>query len=108
MKRFIYLPEFLVYYLIKLLQSNFLMAYYTLSPSMKVDSGFIEYPINVKSSGGLLLLCNLISMTPGTISVDVDTKREKLLVHMLSNSSTGSVFQEINNIERRIIRLTTK
>jgi len=108
MKQLIYIPEFVVYYLFKLLQSNFQMAYYTLSPSMKVGAGFIEYPVSVKSSGGLLLLCNLISMTPGTISVDVDTNREILLVHMLSNSSTESVQQDISSIERRIIRLIRK
>lgn len=105
MKQLIYIPEFVGYYLYKLLQSNMLMAYYTLSPTMNVKAGFINYPIGVKSPGGLLLLCNLISMTPGTISVDVDARREVLLVHVLSNSSTDAVMQEINNIERRIIRL---
>lgn len=105
MKRLYYFPEFVVYYLIKLLQSNLLMAYYTLSPTMNVKAGFIHYPIGVQSPGGLLLICNLISMTPGTISVDVDAGRKVLKVHVFSNSSNEAVVQEINNIEKRIIRL---
>ena len=44
-------------------------------------------------------------MTPGTLSADVDDKQEVLLVHVLSNSSNETILQEINNIERRIIRL---
>jgi len=105
LKSIYYIPEFVLFYLTKLLQSNFQMAFVILSPTMKIEAGFIEYPLNVKSSGGLLLLCNLISMTPGTLSADVDDKQEVLLVHVLSNSSNETILQEINNIERRIIRL---
>lgn len=105
LKLLYYIPEFLVFYLLKLLQSNFQMAYVILSPKMKIKAGFIEYPINIKSSSGLLLLCNLISMTPGTLSADVDDNKEVLLVHVLSNSSNETILQEINNIERRILRL---
>lgn len=105
MKRVFYIPEFVVYYLYKLLQSNLQMAYYTLSPVIRVKSGFLEYPVQIRSEGALLLLCNLISMTPGTISVDVDARREHILVHVLSNSSNESVMNEIRNIERRIQRI---
>jgi multicomponent Na+:H+ antiporter subunit E len=100
-----YIPEFLVFYLMKLLQSNFQMAIVILSPKMSIKAGFIEYPIKIKSSGGLLLLCNLISMTPGTLSADVDDNQEVLIIHVLSNSSNEAILQEIDNIERRIIRL---
>jgi multicomponent Na+:H+ antiporter subunit E len=100
-----YIPEFAVFYLTKLLHSNFQMAYVILSPTMKINAGFIEYPIKIKSSAGLLLLCNLISMTPGTLSADVDANKEVLLVHVLSNSSRETILQEIDNIERRIVRL---
>lgn len=100
-----YIPEFVLFYLSKLLQSNFQMASVILSRKMEIKAGFIEYPLNIQSSGGLLLLCNLISMTPGTLSADVDEKQEVLLVHVLSNSSNEAILQEINSIERRIIRL---
>ncbi len=105
LKLIYYIPEFVLFYLSKLLQSNFQMAYVILSRKMDIKAGFLEYPINIKSSGGLLLLCNLISMTPGTLSADVDEKKEVLLVHVLSNSSKETILHEINNIERRIIRL---
>ncbi len=105
LKSFYFIPEFVLFYLSKLLQSNFQMAYVILSPKMNIRGGFIEYPIKTKSSAGLLLLCNLISMTPGTLSADVDADQKILLVHVLSNSSNESIIQEIDNIERRIIRL---
>jgi len=100
-----YIPEFVIFYLTKLIQSNIQMAFVILSPKIKIRAGFIEYPVKVKSSAGLLLLCNLISMTPGTLSADVDAKHEILLVHVLSNSPDEEILHEINNIEKRIIRL---
>lgn len=105
LKSIYYIAEFVLFYLTKLLQSNFQMAFIILSPKMEIRGGFIEYPLKIKSSAGLLLLCNLISMTPGTLSADVDDERKRLLVHVLSNSSNETILQEIDNIERRIIRL---
>ncbi len=81
------------------------MAYVILSPKINIKAGFIKYPIKIKSSAGLLLLCNLISMTPGTLCADVDENKKTLLVHVLSNESTDSILKEIAEIEVRIIRL---
>lgn len=105
LKSIYYIPEFVLFYLTKLIQSNFQMAFIILSPKMSIKAGFIYYPIKTKSSGGLLLLCNLISMTPGTLSADVDANKEILLIHVLSNSNNESILKEIDKIERRIMRL---
>lgn len=100
-----YIPAFVVFYLSKLVQSNIQMAFVILSPKMKIGATFVEYPINVTSTAGLLLLSNLISMTPGTLSADMDANHKKLRVHVLSNSNTDTILNEIANIERQIIRL---
>lgn len=103
---FYYIPEFFVFYMVKLLQSNFHMAYIILSPKMKTQAEFIEFPLEIKSSAGLLLFSNLISMTPGTLSVDISDDKKILLVHALLISDDQKTMEEIESIQKRILRLT--
>lgn len=106
LKLLYYIPEFLVFYLIKLLQSNFQMAYIILSPKLDIQGEFIKFPIEIKSSAGLLLLSNLVSMTPGTLSADISDDKQILLIHALLISHDQKTIEDIESIQKRILRLT--
>ncbi len=105
MKLIYYIPEFILFYLFKLVQSNFYIAYIILSPKMKTNPGFVEFPLTISSSAGLLLFSNLMSMTPGTLSVDISNDRKIMLVHVLFKEDDQTMISEINNIQKRIQRL---
>jgi len=101
-----YIPEFILFYLSKLVQANFYMAFIILSPKMKTQPGFIEFPLKIKSSAGLLLFSNLMSMTPGSLSVDISNDRKILLLHVLMKNDEQIILKDIENIQKRILRLT--
>jgi len=101
-----YIPEFILFYLSKLVQANFYMAFIILSPKMKTQPGFIEFPLKIKSSAGLLLFSNLMSMTPGSLSVDISNDRRILLLHVLMKNDEQIILKDIENIQKRILRLT--
>ncbi|BEP29448.1 Na+/H+ antiporter subunit E [Helicovermis profundi] len=63
----VYIPVFLL----ELIKANLDVAYRVLSPSMPINPGFVRIPTNIKSEYGRLTLANSITLTPGTISVDV-------------------------------------
>jgi multicomponent Na+:H+ antiporter subunit E len=73
---------------------------------MKTQPGFIEFPLKIKSSAGLLLFSNLMSMTPGTLSADITTDRKTLLIHALMIDDHQKTMEEIESIQKRILRLT--
>ncbi|MGQ1788147.1 MULTISPECIES: Na+/H+ antiporter subunit E [unclassified Saccharicrinis] len=99
--------SFLMFYLLKLIQANIYIAYDILTPKMHTNPGFVWVPIKVSSDIGILLLCNLVSMTPGTLSVDIDRDKKKLLVHYLYKTLDSDVVAEIEEMQDRIIELTT-
>jgi len=101
-----FIPEFLLFYTLKILQSNFHLAYIILSPKLDIQGEFIEFPIEIKSSAGLLLLSNLVSMTPGTLSADISDDKKILLIHALLTSNVQDTIEEIESIQKRILRLT--
>ena len=47
----------------------------------RINPGFVEIPVSHKNEWGIAMLSNLITMTPGTLTVDADNG--KLLIHCL-------------------------
>ncbi|MBX5157183.1 Na+/H+ antiporter subunit E [Rhizobium sp. NZLR8] len=75
-----------------------------LSPDMKVKPGIFAFPLTVTSDFEITLLANLITLTPGTLSVDVSTDRRTLYVHALDCSDPETTRRDIaNGFERKIM-----
>ena len=67
----------------------------------------VEVPVNVKSDHEILALVNLISITPGTLSLDISDNKEKLYVHAMYAKDTGKLIADIHQLERKIHKLLT-
>ncbi len=73
--------SYLGYFLLALVRANLDMARRVLSPSLPMDPAMVEVRTELTSALGKLLLANSITLTPGTLSVDVEDDR--LLVHWI-------------------------
>jgi multisubunit Na+/H+ antiporter MnhE subunit len=93
---------FLFFYLVKLVQANFYIAWDILTPRMHTKPGILEIDVDIESSFGVLLFSNLLSMTPGTLSMDLSADKKKLLVHVLYNQNQEATLREIEEIKKRI------
>jgi len=80
----IYIPLFIY----KLILANLDMAYRVLSPSLPINPGFVKIPTNLKSNIGKLTLANSITLTPGTVSLDVDD--EFVYIHWINVQGKSS------------------
>ena len=49
----------------------------------RIRPGIVEVDTGMKTDRGLVMLANSITLTPGTLTVDVDTENRRLFVHML-------------------------
>lgn len=75
-----------------------------LSPEMKLKPGIFAFPLTVTSDFEITLLANLITLTPGTLSVDVSSDRRTLYVHALDCSDPEATTRHIaNGFERKIM-----
>ncbi|MBP2446773.1 Na+/H+ antiporter subunit E [Rhizobium leguminosarum] len=74
------------------------------SPDMKLKPGIFAFPLTATSDFEITLLANLITLTPGTLSVDVSTDRRTLYVHALDCSDPETSKRNIaNGFERKIM-----
>jgi len=73
--------QYLLVFFRALIEANVDMARRVLSPSMPVYPAIVEVHTELKSPLGKLLLANSITLTPGTLTVDV--LDDTLLVHWI-------------------------
>jgi multicomponent Na+:H+ antiporter subunit E len=76
---FAHLAGFLAVFLRSLLYANIDMARRVLSPSLPIRPAMVQVETQLESALGKLLLTNAITLTPGTLSVEVHNQR--LTVH---------------------------
>jgi multisubunit Na+/H+ antiporter MnhE subunit len=100
-----YIFAFLLFYLQKLVRANLLIAWDILTPGDKTRPGFLQVPLEIQSDLGLLLFSNLLSMTPGTLCIDISSDRKYLLVHVLIQKQEEELMDEIMEIQARIKRI---
>jgi multicomponent Na+:H+ antiporter subunit E len=75
-----------------------------LSPQPKLKPGIFAYPLKVDRDAEITLLANLITLTPGTLSVDVSDDRRTLYVHAIDASDPDQTRRDIaEGFERRIL-----
>jgi multicomponent Na+:H+ antiporter subunit E len=80
------------------------VAMLVLRRDMDLKPGIFAYPLTLTSDFEITLLANLITLTPGTLSVDVSEDRKMLFVHALDCSDVEATKQEIaNGFERKIL-----
>jgi len=100
------LIRFLAFYLREVVVANLLVAYAALTPTHRMRPAMLAIPLDARTDLEILLLVNLITMNPGTVSIDVSTDRRVLYVHVLFGDDPDAVRADIKgNLERRVLEL---
>ena len=68
---FFYTIIYLIVFLTELIKSNFDVAWRVVSPSLPINPGIVTVKTKLKSKMARMLLANSISLTPGTLTVDI-------------------------------------
>lgn len=100
-------PYYLFIYILVLLKnlivSNLQIAKRVLSPDMKLNPAIVAVKTELKSDWKKLLLANSITLTPGTLTLDV--KDDTLYIHIIEckdETNTSHITQEFEKIISKI------
>jgi multicomponent Na+:H+ antiporter subunit E len=92
-----------VYFFWELLLSSVKVAWDVIRPRPQNNPKIIEMPLDVTTDLEILVLTNLISLTPGTLSVDVTPDRKTLIVHaMFADDPAAEVANLKAGMERMV------
>ena len=84
-------------FLYELVVSGFRVAWDVITPGSKASPGIVEVPLDVRSGVEITLLANLISLTPGTLSLDVSDDRRVLYVHSMYSDDPDALVADIKS-----------
>lgn len=103
---------FLAYYLPVFLwecfKANVDVAYRVAHPRLPIKPGIVKVKTSLKTDTGLTFLANSITLTPGTLSVDIDRDNGILYVHWINvkkkdvESATKIIIERFERILRKI------
>jgi multicomponent Na+:H+ antiporter subunit E len=97
---------FLGYFIRELIASNLYLAMDVLTRKFLMKPRVIAFPLDVKTDLQITMLANLISLTPGTLSLDISTDKKILYIHAMYAEDAEKTKQKIKNgMERRVLEL---
>ncbi len=92
-----------LYFLFELLVSSVRVAFDVLRPTFSMRPAIIQIPLDVRDDVQVTLLANLISLTPGTLTLDVSDDKTNLYVHAMYGDDPAVVVGGVKrSFERRI------
>lgn len=99
---------FLLRYIGELVWASLRVAYDVLTPTFHMRPGVIAIPLDAKTDVEITMFANLISLTPGTLALDVSSDRTVFYIHAMyiDNDDVEALRQEIKEgLERRVLEL---
>lgn len=75
--------------------ANVAVARLILGPMRQLRPAFVEVPLDTPHPQVAVALAMIVTMTPGTVSADIDEGRTRLLVHVLDARDPGRVAADV-------------
>lgn len=90
----------------ELVLSTLRVAWEVVTPAKKRRQGIIAVPLDARTDLEIAILANLITFTPGTLSLDVSHDRGVLYVHTMFVDDPDELRRDIKDgFERRVLEL---
>jgi multicomponent Na+:H+ antiporter subunit E len=99
--------SFLLFFIKELTLANLRVAADVMTPTHYMRPRVLAVPIDAKTDMEITALANFISLTPGTLSLDVSSDRRALFIHAMYAADADRVRREIKEeLERRLLEIT--
>lgn len=99
------LIKFVFFFIKELVSANLIVAFDVITPVWHMKPGVIALPLDAKTEVEITLVANLISMTPGTLSLDVSDDRRVLYIHAMFLDNEKELRDSLKYLERRVLEI---
>lgn len=103
------LINFIFYFLYEIIKANFRLAYEVLTPLHNMKPGVIAFPLDAKTDLEITLFANIISLTPGSLSLDVSKDKKTLYIHavFIDDNDVEEYKRKLKNgLEKKLLAIT--
>jgi len=96
---------FLLYFIEELIRANITIAKDVITPTFLGKPGVIGLELDAKTNLEITLVANIISLTPGTLSLDVSADKKTLFVHAMYLTDEDKVRESLKILEHRLLKV---
>ncbi|MFC1658154.1 Na+/H+ antiporter subunit E [Candidatus Omnitrophota bacterium] len=106
--RYLWFIYYLPMFIWECIKANIDVAWRVIHPNRPLNPGIVKVKTSLKSDTALTFLANSITLTPGTLSVDIDEERGFLYIHWIDvrdkdiDRASELIVQRFERILRRI------
>jgi multicomponent Na+:H+ antiporter subunit E len=97
--------RFLAFFIKELVQANLRVGFDILTPPWHMKPGVIAMPLEARTELEITMVANLISLTPGTLSLDVSDDRKVLYIHAMFLDDEEELRRNLKEMEYRALEL---
>ena len=107
-KRYLWFLYYIPLFIWECIKANIDVAYRVAHPDLPINPGIVKVKTTLKSDTGLTFLANSITLTPGTMSVDIDPENGYLYIHWIDvkdkdiQKATEIIVKNFENVLKRI------
>jgi len=106
--RLINLLMLFFYFCYKIINSGWIVGWLVLKGYRGENEEIIEYNVQSENPWHIILLFNLISMTPGSLSTDLSDDHSIIYVHLLNSNDKDDFYKTTQKIELMLLRTFSK
>lgn len=96
--------HFVGFFLVKLVQATTIVAWEIITPGSRINQGVISIEVLGASDALVTLVANVITLTPGTLTLEVRDDPTRLFVHVLHLRDMEAVRRDVQRLEALAIR----
>lgn len=90
--------KFVLYFLRILIKANLQIAYEAATPGLTMTPRIVRYPVGHLSDAEKTTLSNAISLTPGTLVIDIAENGEHIYVHCMYAKDRDAALRSIDDL----------
>lgn len=105
LSRLFNIARFGVYFLYILVKANFDVAWEIVTPNLHMKPRIIRYDVRGLTQVQVTTLANAITLTPGTLSADIDDAGGYLFIHAMYAEDRQAAIDELNKLRDRLMWL---
>ncbi|MCI0921603.1 Na+/H+ antiporter subunit E [Sphingobacterium rhinopitheci] len=96
--------SFIFYFLYEMIKANVQVAYDVMTPKYFMRPGIVKYPLNAKTEMEINLLSTMISLTPGTLILDISEDKKTMYIHVMYLQDPEKFVRDTKSgLERRLL-----
>lgn len=97
--------KYIFRFLWEMIKANIDVAYLVIHPMLPIKPGIVKIKTKLTKDSAITMLCNSITLTPGTLTVDVSETDKELYIHWIKVKAEGvdEATEKISSVFEKIL-----